>query len=284
MNALANINGDTMPLAEAKIPALDRGFLFGDSVYEVLRIYRGKPWLEAEHFQRLAYSLHAVGIQGVDLARLAKRMTATITAGGFEEAIAYIQITRGAAPRKHPFPVGARPLEFMYVQEFADPYVEARQLGVAVITQPDLRWQRCDIKSTNLLGNVLGMQAAFEAGAAEALLYLPDGTMTEGTHTSFFGVMDGAVLTAPNSPDILPGITRSLVLRLAERAGLPVREKTLTLSALPRVSEMFITGTTAEVMPVTRVDGRPVGSGEPGPATVRLQQAFAAAVREFISA
>src|SRR5205823_1630924 len=121
----------------------------------------------------------------------------------------------------------ATPLEFLYVDEFHDPYVEARRTGAAVITYPDVRWDRCDIKSTNLLGNVLAMQAASEAGCMEALLYLPDGTLMEGTHTSFFGVLQGTVLTAPKSTAILPGITRGLILRLAERAGLPVREHVL---------------------------------------------------------
>src|SRR5262249_41835941 len=168
---------------------------------------------------------------------LRRRMRETIAAGPFREATAYIQITRGAAPRKHSFPQGATPLELLFVQKFTDPYAEARKTGAAVITQPDVRWDRCDIKSTNLLGNVLAMQAAVEAGGVEALLYLPDGTLTEGTHTSFFGVLDGVLLTAPNSPAILPGITRGLTLRLAERAGVPVEEHTLTREDLGRVSE-----------------------------------------------
>src|SRR5207249_2929578 len=136
------------------------GFLFGDAVYEVLRIYGGKPWLLAEHWQRFAASLESVRIRGVDLARLRQRMLDTIRAGRFGEAIAYLQITRGVAPRKHPFPADTVPTEFLYVQEFTDPYANRRQEGVAVLTQPDLRWGRCDIKSTNLLGNVMAMQAA----------------------------------------------------------------------------------------------------------------------------
>src|SRR5262249_16667043 len=150
-------------------------------------------------------------------------MFATIRAGAFQEAIVYIQITRGSGPRRHPFPANATPLEFLYVQEFTDPYRVFRGTGVGVISLPDNRWDRCDIKSTNMLGNVLAMQAAVEAGCYEALLCLPDGAVTEGTHTSFFGVRDSAILTAPNSHDILPGITRALVIRLAYRAGIPVR-------------------------------------------------------------
>jgi D-alanine transaminase len=284
MEALANLNGEIIPLAEAKVSALDRGFLFGDAVYEVLRVYQGRPWLEEEHFRRLERSLTAIRISGVDLGRLRRRMRETIAAGKFNEAAVYIQITRGAAPRAHPFPVGTIPLEFLFVQEFLDRYDEARQRGTDVITQPDIRWDRCDIKSTNLLANVLARQAATEAGAVEALFYLPDGTLTEGTHTSFFGVLDGAVLTAPNSNAILPGITRGLILRLAARAGIPVREQVLKRIDLAHVSELFLTGTTSEVLPVVQVDSQPVGDGRPGPVTRRLQEAYAEAVRAFVAA
>jgi D-alanine transaminase len=282
MNALANLNGERMPLEDVRIPALDRGFLFGDAVYEVLRVYHGKPWLEREHFARLAHSLEAIRIHGVDLERLKRRMIETIAAGGFQEATVYIQITRGAAPRKHAFPIGATPLEFLYVQEFIDPYVELRQSGAAVITQPDIRWDRCDIKSTNLLANVLALQAAVEAGGVEALFVLADGTLTEGTHTSFFGVMDGVLLTSPRSPAILPGITRSLILNLARRAGLSVREQALKQTDLTHVAELFLTGTTSEVLPIVRVDDRPIGDGQPGPVTRRLQEAYRQAVREAV--
>src|SRR5437660_3307908 len=132
MHPLANLNGTLLPLAEARIPVLDRGFLFGDAVYEVLRVYQGRPWLMAEHFRRLAQSLEAVRIRGVDLDRLRERMVATIAAGPFREATAYLQITRGVAPRKHPFPAGVAPTEFLYVQEFHDPYAESRRTAAAV--------------------------------------------------------------------------------------------------------------------------------------------------------
>lgn len=279
---LANLNGRAMPLHEVMIPALDRGFLFGDAVYEVLRVYQGKAWLLEEHWDRLARSLEAIRIHGVDLKQLRQRMLETIAAGPFADAKVYIQITRGVAPRSHPFPAGATPLEFLFVEEFPDPYLEARKVGATAITLPDFRWGRCDIKSTNLLANVLAAQAAKEQGAIEALLYLPDGTLTEGTHTSFFGVLDGRVLTTPNSNDILPGITRSLMLRLARRAGIEVQEKVLRREDLGRVSELFLTGTTTEVMPIVRVDHHPVGSGQPGPVTHRLQIAYREAVAEFL--
>jgi D-alanine transaminase len=281
MEPIANLNGELMPLAEVRISALDRGFLFGDAVYEVLRVYQGRAWLEDEHFSRLERSLRAVRISGVDVGRLRRRMRETIAAGPFQDATVYIQITRGTAPRAHPFPAHALPLELLYVQEFQDPYHEARRSGASVITQPDIRWGRCDIKSTNLLANVLAMQVAREAGSLEALFVLADETLTEGTHTSCFGVLDGAVLTAPNSNAILPGITRGLILGLAAQTGIPVREQVLKRSDLARISELFLTGTTSEVLPIVRIDNQPVGDGRPGPVTRRLQEAYARAVREF---
>jgi D-alanine transaminase len=280
---LANVDGERMPLAEAKVPVLDRGFLFGDSVYEVLRVYAGKPWLEDEHFARLGHSLAEIRIAGVDLERVRRRMRETIAAGPFKEATAYIQITRGAAPRSHPFPSGAVPFELIFVQPFRDPYVEARQNGGGVVTREDIRWARCDIKSTNLLANVLAMQSAKEAACVEAILYRPDGTVTEGTHSSLFGVVAGTLRTAPRTNAILPGVTRGLLTRLAKEAAVTIDERGLSRDELARVDELFLTGTTTEVLPVVTVDGRPVGDGRPGPVTRRLQETYNRAVSAFLA-
>jgi D-alanine transaminase len=281
-HTLANLNGVTMPLEDVKISALDRGFLFGDAVYEVLRVYRGRPWLLDEHWQRFAHSLDAIRIHGVDLERLKQRMFATIAAGGFQEALVYLHITRGVAPRKHAFPPDAVPTEFLFVQECNDYHGDLRRNGAAVITQPDLRWKRCDIKSTNLLGNVLAMQTAVEKECVEALLYLPDETLTEATHSSFFWVRDGVVLATPNSPGILPGITRGFLVKLANKVGVRFQDGVLRRQDLATLSELFLTGTGSEVMPVVRVDGRPVGEGRVGPVTRRLQEAYQAAVRSWL--
>ncbi len=279
--ALANVNGTTMPLDEVRISALDRGFLFGDAVYEVLRVYGGRTWLGDEHFQRLGHSLAAIRLAGVDVARLRQRTLDTLAQSGVREGIVYIQVTRGAAPRSHPFPRDATPLEFLYVQPFDDPYVEARRRGATVLTRPDIRWDRCDIKSTNLLANVLAVQDAKEAGCLEALFYLPDGTLTEGTHTNLFGVKGGRLVTAPKTNEILPGITRGFLVGLARQAGVAVEESRLRRDRLGEVAELFVSGTTSEIMPVVRVDGADVGDGRPGPVTRRLQEAYAAAVQAF---
>jgi D-alanine transaminase len=281
--ALASVNGDIMPLADAKISALDRGFLLGDAVYEVIRVYQGKPWLMAEHLRRLEYSLAEIRIPGIDLKRLEQRVLQALRQGKYGEATIYIQITRGAAPRQHAFPAGITPLEFFYVQEFADPYVEQRQHGGKAITFADLRWQRCDIKSTNLLGNLLAMQAAKEAGCVEALLYRDAEAVTEGTHTSLFSVMDGVLLIPPRGNTRLPGITRNWLVRATQQCQIPTREQALKRSDFPRLGELFLTGTTTEVMPLIEVDGARIGDGNPGPITRRLQEAFRQAVREFLS-
>ena len=279
--ALANLDGRILPLAEAKVSALDRGFLFGDAVYEVLRVYAGRPWLADEHFARLARSLAAIRIAGVDLTRLRQRMTATIAAGTYREATVYIQVTRGSAPRRHAFPTDAVPFELLFVQEFIDPYVKAREAGASVVLQPDIRWGRCDIKSTNLLANVLALQAAKEADCVEALLYLPDGTLTEGTHSSLLGLHRGQVITAAHGPSILPGVTRDWIVALARKHEIPVSERNLCRDELAAVDELFLSGTTTEVLPIVRVGGQLVANGSPGPVTRRLRLLYQDAVRNF---
>jgi D-alanine transaminase len=272
---LANWNGELMPLADVRVSVLDRGFLFGDGIYEVLRVYGGRPFLCADHIRRLRRSIGEVRIT-CDVERLERRMHETLAASGVKEGLIYIQVTRGAARRTHRFPdPPVAPNELIYVEEIeGDPYSRWREAGASVITLPDLRWQRCDIKSINLLANCMAAQAAAEAGCVEALLVADDGTITEGSHTSIFAVQDGRILTTPLSPHILPGITRGLVVRLAEQAGIPITEARVRRDQLAHVSELFLTGTTSEVLGITRVDGDPVGDGQPGPVTRRLYETY----------
>lgn len=279
---LCVLDGVRMPVTEAKVSVLDRGFLFGDGIYEVMRVFRGKCWLEDDHFARFKRSLAEVKIHGVDLDRLRKQAHETIAAGGFREAIVYLQVTRGAAPRGHAFPANVRPTELLWVQEIGDPYGPLREKGMAISLQPDLRWKRCDVKSVNLLGNVIANQAAKEAGAGEAVLYLPDGTISEASHSSFFGVLDGVIRTTPDSPGILPGVTRKLTLELAARVGVPVEQRSLHRDDLPKVSELFMTGTSLQVCPIVTVDGAPVAGGKPGPVTRKLQAAYDEKLRAFL--
>jgi D-alanine transaminase len=279
--ALANINGEITPLSEAKIPALDRGFLFGDAVYEVMWVNQGKMWLEEEHFIRLERSLNLIRIQGVDLSSLAAKVYETITAGKFKNAIVYIQITRGAAPRSHAFPKDIKPFEFLFVQEFNDPYAEMREKGIHLLSRPDIRWEHCDIKSTNLLANVLAIQDSKEAGCQEVLFYLKDGTITESAHSSLFGVLDGILYTSPSSDLILPGITRNHLLNLIAKDGIAIKEKSLHMEQLGQISELFITGTTSGVLPVVAVDKKNIGEGKPGPITRRIEKAYWDSVKNW---
>lgn len=282
MKTLANLHGQIMPLEEVKISALDRGFLFGDAVYEVLRVYQAKPWLEQEHFDRLARSLEEIKIRGIDVARLRQRMHETIREGSFREATVYLQVTRGAAPRKHAFPRDTVPLELLWVQEYHNNYDEPCRVGCGVITHPDLRWHRCDIKSTNLLANVLANEAATAANCAEALLYLPDGTLTEASHSSFFAVQNGKLHTTPLKANVLPSITRGYTLKLAKQAGIEVVERHLHRRELSEIDELFLVGTTCEIMPVVKVDAMTIRQGMPGPLTKRLQAIYTDGVRAFI--
>ncbi len=282
MNPLANLNGTIMPLDQVTISPLDRGFLFGDAVYEVLRIYQGKPWLEDEHFDRFERSLREIRITGVDMPKLRRRMHETIKAGGFGESMVYLQVTRGAAPRKHSFPKDIAPLELLWVQEYADTYRPLCETGCSVVTYPDLRWHRADIKSTNLLGNVLANQASSEAGCVEAILYLPDGTLTEASHSTFFAVKNGQLHTTPLKANVLPSITRGYTLKLAHEGKIEVVERNLQRKELVEVDELFLVGTTCEVLPIVNVDGKPIKSGQPGALTRRLQAIYTEKVRAFL--
>jgi D-alanine transaminase len=272
---LADWNGVRMPLSEVRVSVLDRSFLFGDAIYEVLRVYKGKPFQVDQHFDRLRASLNSVRI-AADVNALRSRMHALLEAAGVEDGVIYMHVTRGEAPRTHHFPYQpTRPNELIYVTELReDPYAVYRTAGAKVITVPDIRWKRCDIKSVNLLANCLAAQQAVEAGCQEAIFYDEHETITEGAHTSVFGVSEGQLLTAPLEDNILPGITRLLVVDLARDCDIAVIQHAIRLPHLAHLDELFITGTTAEILPVVSVDGRPIGNGQPGPVTTRLAGAY----------
>ena len=276
---LACLNGEILPASEAKVPIWDRGFLFGDSVYEVLRLYSGRMWHEALHFARLERSLREMRFSGVDLDRLRSRIARLIAESGQREASVYVQITRGVAPRLHAFPRPAvPPTELIVVRPYDDaPTARMRSTGASAITLPDQRWGRCDVKSTNLLANVLANEEAHARDAYEAVLHR-DGVVTEATHSSLLWVRDGRLEATPNGPAILPGTTR---------AGLPsvatVHDATITLDDLFHADEVMLTGTTIEVMPVVRIDGRAIGGAVPGPVALRLQKAFGDEVAAWLA-
>ncbi|MCA9053003.1 MAG: aminotransferase class IV [Planctomycetaceae bacterium] len=273
---LANWNGELLPLDQVRVPVLDRSFLFGDAVYEMLRVYDGQPFLLAEHLERLRYSLSELRIR-TDVDRLTRRMHETLQLSRVTDGVVYLHISRGVAPqRTHKFPVPPpTPNELIYVASLPrDAKVELASTGARVVTFDDVRWRRCDIKSANLLGNILAAQAAEEAECDEAILIDAEDVVTEGAHTSVFGVRGGRILTAPLAANVLPGITRKLVVRLATSCEIPLVEESLKRDAIWDLDELFITGTTTEVMPVVQVNGRTIGDGRPGPVTLRLRQAY----------
>ncbi|WP_437228677.1 D-amino acid aminotransferase [Planctomicrobium sp. SH661] len=275
---LANWNGQEMPLADVRVSVLDRAFLFGDAVYEAIRVYNGRPFLFDDHIQRLQRNLEKMQL-AADSRRIATRILQTLQHSGVQTGLIYIQVTRGEAPRTHHFPDRAvRPNELIYIKHMDDPYQRQRREGAKVILIDDLRWKRCDIKSVNLLANCLGAEEAHSRGCDEAIFVESNGTLIEGTHTSLFAVRDGCILTAPLGSNILPGITRKLVLRLAENCGIPVREQGLHRDDLSEIDELFLTGTSTEVLPVVRVDETPIGNGAPGPVVAALQEAYREAI------
>lgn len=264
-------NGEFCHLEELKIPALDRGYLFGDAVYEVIRVYKGRPFLLTSHLKRLEASLQSTEIQGVLWDQLEARLWHLLDDFKPDAATLYIQISRGAAPRAHLPQKGLKPNELIYLTPLPkDPYAQKRARGMKAVWVPDLRSQMVATKTTNLLPNVLASLAAEREAADTAIFYREGGQITEAVHSNVFVVKKGQVLTPPLGP-ILPGITREVVLRLASSLGLSVKEKAISIQE--PVDEMFLTGTLSEICPVTQVGDKRIGSG-PGPITQKLYEAF----------
>jgi len=268
-------NGIVLKKEQVCISPDDRGFLFGDGVYEVLSVYKGHYLAEEAHYARLKRSLSALRIPIPDLDGIKTAVKEVLArnhlSGG--PAMVYLQFTRGVAPRRHAFPDGELSPTVYITAKLYTPPVDLWAKGVKVILLPDLRWGRCDIKSLNLLPNVLASQQAKEAGAYEALLHR-DGVITEGSHSSACGVLNGVLYTHPLADHILPGTTREIVVHLCHSLDIPVQEKAISLRMLQQLDELMVLGTTTEVMPVVRVEDQVVKDGAPGPVTRRLQKAM----------
>lgn len=280
MLALACLNGEILDPDQARVSIWDRGFMFGDAVYDVWRIYDGRLWLDSAHLERLRRSLHEVAIEGVDLRALHDRMRETIRRSEIMEGIIYVQVSRGVAPRRHAFPRPPVPAtELIVVLPYDDSATaQLREVGVSVVSHADLRWKRCDIKSVNLLGNVLANEAATASGAYEAVLVDEVGMVTEATHSSLLWVDDGVLHGSPEGQEILPGTTRHQMLELARTIDVSYRDARVTLESLKSMSEVMLAGTTIEVMPVVRIDDTAIGNGKPGAIVRRMQTAFRAAI------
>lgn len=262
------LNGQFLPAEQARISVLDRGFIFGDGVYEVWRVVDGKLFEHARHDRRLRRGLKAIEISVPDrevdgLSAVAERLLRENDLARGEGTF-YLEISRGAAPRTHAYPpAGTKATVFAMVSRFDVPHA-LREAGATAITEPDVRWLRCDVKTIQLLPNVTAKQKAQVAGALEAI-FVRDGIVTEGTHTSVLGVKDGELRTHPLGPLILPSITRELVIEIAREQGVKVREEPFTEKELFALDELFVSGTTTDVTPIVEVNGRKIGGGKPGP-------------------
>ena len=263
-----------MPLEEATVSVEDRGFQFGDGIYEVIRTYHGQPFQLDAHLARLERSANAIELPlSWNIQQWATHVKDGIKRSGYPESKVYLQLTRGTAPRDHVFPASAKPTAVMTVREMRPMDPTLRDSGVTVMTMDDWRWGRCDIKSVNLLPNVMARQKAKQAGAFEAL-FIRNGQVTEGAVSNVMMVKAGRLLTAPEGERILSGVTRTIILELARKEGLQVEERFVMVEEFQRADEIFLTGTTVEVLPVIRVDGKTIGTGTPGPITQKLQAAF----------
>ena len=262
----AYLNGEFLPLAQARVPVLDRGFLFGDGIYEVIPVYGRRLFRLHQHLQRLADSLAAVRIDNPhNAAQWQVILHRLIDGEPGPDLTIYLQITRGAgSTRDHAIDPTLTPTVFAMASPTPAANAEQLRHGLRCITTEDIRWLRCDIKAITLLPAVLMRQQASDAGAQEALL-VRDGLVTEGSVTNLFAVIDGTLTTAPKSHLLLPGVTRDLVLELAQAEGIALSERALRLEELFNATEVWVTGSTKEIAAVVTIDGRTIGDGQPGP-------------------
>lgn len=270
------LNGRFVPKGEAMISVEDRGFIFGDGIYEVVRAIEGRLFAWDAHAERMANGLAGLRIDAAGTAGLKGVCEQLLRDNDLlsGEATVYLQVSRGAAARTHYFPPAGTPTTIYAAASRFTPNMEMRAKGVKGITYPDQRWARCDLKTVNLLGPVLARQAAVEAGAYEAIMHR-DGLITEGAATNCFIVLDGVLRTYPLSNYILPGITRAVLMEIIRAEGIACEERPVPLTELGRAEEIFVCGTTTDVQAIVTLDGKPVGSGAVGPITAKLRDQLA---------
>ncbi|MFM7345045.1 MAG: D-amino-acid transaminase [Tagaea sp.] len=277
MSRIAYVNGSYVPHREARVHVEDRGYQFADGVYEVCTVRKGVPMEEKGHLDRLERSLREMRIEmPMSRAAFSLAMRETIRRNLVEEGIVYLQVTRGVAPRDHPFPAKKIRAAVVMTARNSKPHPAAwLEDGVKAIVVPDIRWGRRDIKTVGLLPNCLAKQAAREQGAYEAILADDDGVVTEGSSTNVWIVTEGgALVTRPPSSEILNGVTRLEIIKLAAADGVKFEERTFTIEELRRAREVFVTSASSFVMPVTEIDGRPVANGKPGAVSSKLRAAY----------
>jgi D-alanine transaminase len=269
------LNGKVLPIEEAKVPVLDRGFIFGDGVYEVVPVYSRVAFRIEEHLARLERSLEAIGIRN-PLSRVQWRdvIYRIVDAQSFDDQSVYFQVTRGVAKRDHAFPKGdVEPTVFVMSNPLVPPPADQVEKGGRAISAEDYRWLRCDIKSISLLGNCLLRELSAEANATETILFR-DGKLTEASSSNVFVVKGGTVFSPPKSNLILPGITYDVVLELAQANGVALQLRDVTEAEVRGADEVWVTSSSKEVFPIVELDGRKVGEGRPGPAFRRMYQLY----------
>ncbi len=271
---IAHFNGQLMPLDRISISPLDRGFIFGDGVYEVIPVYGGAPLRAREHFERLQRSMDEIRLKNPHTVEEWVRLTEELLKHHPGNQSVYIQVTRGAPPKRdHVIPRDLAPTVFMMANPLASPSREQIANGVACVTAQDFRWEKCHIKSTSLLGNVLARQISADVGATETIL-LRDGRLTEASASNVFVVKNGVVAAAPRDNLILLGITYDLLVRLAEEGAIKLEVRPISESEVRSADEIWLTSSTKEVLAVTTLDGEPVGGGKPGPLFKRMHALF----------
>jgi D-alanine transaminase len=268
------LNGRFLPLEQATVPVLDRGFIFGDGVYELIPVYSRAPFRMDEHLARLERSLAAVRIANPyarDKWRSVIRELVAQQPG--EDQGVYLQVTRGVAKRDHAFPAGVEPTVFAMSNPLVNPPKELVEKGVAAVSAPDNRWLRCDIKSISLIGNVLLRQQSADAGAAETILFR-DGILTEASASNVFVAKNGLVLSPPKSNLILPGITYDVVVEIAQQLGMPLEFRDIREAEVRAADELWVTSSSKEILAIVELDGKPVGAGRPGPLFRRAWEGY----------
>jgi D-alanine transaminase len=277
MSRIAYVNGAYVPMDQAYVHIEDRGYQFADGVYEGITVASGKLIDLEPHLDRLERSLRELQI---DMPMGRRAMTVvfkeTVRRNRLANAFLYIQVTRGVAKRDHPFPANSFSTLVVTARRLDLAAIKARaEIGIAVSSQPDIRWGRCDVKSISLLPNILAKQAAREAGGFEAVLYDSDGFVTEGSSTNIWMVTaDGTLVTRSTDDNILPGITRATLMRIAEQLQMKVETRPFTVDEAKSAAEMFLTSSTSCAMPIVKFDDTPIGDGTPGPAATRLAEAY----------
>lgn len=282
MPELAYLNGDIMPIEEARVPIEDRGYQFSDAVYEYLASYKGRLFAVEEHLDRLERSLQALRFPPVPRELVRGAIMETFTQAGIERAGVYLQISRGVAPRNHAFPSPAHPQIVITVRHSPETPPEYLLNGIRSITVNDIRWGRCDIKTVQLLPNVLAKQQALEAGVQDAIFLDREGIVREATASNVFIRCKDHLETHPLTPHILPGITRTVLIDICRSLGIEVREQFFNHQALLHADEVFLTGTVAEVLSVIEIDGHTIGTGRPGDMTRRLREHLERRVGESV--